>query len=151
MSDQAPLSNDGKPEEEIPLFTTGPKAFKSDSNTKVWTIGCAALGIVALIAALLVGSLMLGKTVQANLKATRTKFERMLPLTIGNKERQRTRHNLQKFMDTVAATEDPNPLIGGFVRRATEAMKDGRLTRREIADLNQYLESVVDPEPESTQ
>jgi hypothetical protein len=73
-----------------------------------------------------------------------------LPSEVGAGERMRTERNLQRFRARLEIIEDPFPLMGDFMGRATTALADDSVSAEELSELNRFLEQSLQlPEAEA--
>ena len=105
-------------------------------------LGCLA-GVVVLAGVLVVSYQSMKGSVWDTAHRARERVEQRLPLELSDAERRRTKENLERFFDRLEVAEEPYPLMGGFVRRANDALVDAFLSPAEVRDINAYLESVI--------
>jgi hypothetical protein len=105
-------------------------------------LGCLS-GVVILAGVLVVSFQSMQSSVWDTARRARERVERRLPLELPAAQRQRTLDNLEGFFDVLEQAEEPYPIMGGFMRRANQAFADSYLSPSEVADLNEYLESVI--------
>jgi hypothetical protein len=135
---------------ELPAeFTAAPAArsvrWDSGARPGKWTtIGCG-LGLIILIGLLFAGSNLLRKAVWATFAGTSRQLVANLPGDLPPGERMRLQRNLDRFEVQVKRRTDDYADLGEFHTLARELLEDRRLTRGEVNDLNEFLESKLPP------
>ena len=115
----------------------------SGCGTRAPLYGCI-VGLALLIAALMVGTSMMRRTVWLNMDRGHRAVVQALPSDLPPAERVRTTGNLEHFRAVLEASKDPYPMMGEFMTRVRAILKDGRLTIDEVGGLNVYLERVIE-------
>ncbi len=139
-----------EPAAELPAeFTVAPGArgvrWDSGARPGKWTtIGCG-LGLVILIGSLFAGSSLLRKAVWATFAGTSRQLVANLPGDLPPGERMRLQRNLDRFEVQAKRRTDDYADLGEFHTLARELLEDRRLTRGEVNDLNEFLESKLPP------
>jgi hypothetical protein len=163
--DEPPITNDPDSEEASPppeVTPTGEHkapappevAFEGlASGKEPWRqgTGCSSrlpvygciIGVLVMVAMLMAGTSMTRKTVWVNLEKGMRAVMRSLPPDLPSEQRVRTTQNLDRFRAVLAATKDPYPVMGEFMKRARASLADQRLTADEVEELNLFLEKVI--------
>jgi len=141
-----PSEESEKPAAELPAELAAMRTGKSvrwdsDGRPGKWTMVGCSVGIVILVAALFAGSSLLRKTVWATYAGTSRQLMASLPGDLPPGERMRLQRNLDRFEAQVKRYRDDYSDLGAFQRLAREALEDRRLNRREVEEINAFLES----------
>jgi hypothetical protein len=114
------------------------------ANLGRWaTFGCVAV-LLVLVVLLMVGVNLTRRTVWMGFARAQQRVLQELPRELSAGERLRTERNLQRLRARSEASADPLPLIGSFLGQASAALADDRLTVDEVADLNRFVEEILD-------
>jgi len=114
------------------------------ANLGRWaTFGCVAV-LLVLVVLLMVGVNLTRRTAWMSFARAQQRVLEELPRDLPSGERLRTERNLQRLRARSEASADPLPMIGGFLGQVTEALEDGRLTADEAAELNRFVEEILD-------
>jgi hypothetical protein len=114
------------------------------ANLGRWaTFGCVAV-LLVLVVLLMVGVNMTKRTMWMSFARAQQRVLEELPRNLPSGERLRTERNLQRLRARSEASGDPLPVIGGFLGKVTEALDDDRLTADEVAELNRFVEEILD-------
>jgi hypothetical protein len=125
-------------------LATGKEPWKgSGCSNRLPLYGCL-LGLVILIGFLIAGTSMMRRTVWVNMERGRRVVIQSLPRNLPAAERQRTIRNLDRFRVVLEASKDPYPMMGEFMNRVRDILRDGRLTADEIGGLNVFLERIIE-------
>ena len=133
------------PEVAFEGLATGKEPWRGGSGcgTRAPLYGCI-VGLALLIAALMVGTSMMRRTVWLNLDRGHRAVVQALPADLPPAERERTTRNLERFRAVLEDSKDPYPMMGEFMRRVRAVLEDHRLTVDEVGGLNVYLERVIE-------
>jgi hypothetical protein len=137
-----------KPSVDPRLLPPLPVAPRRDrvpgANLGRWaTFGCVAV-LLVLVVLLMVGVNLTRRTAWISFARAQQRVLEELPRDLSSGERLRTERNLQRLRARSEGSADPLPVIGGFLGKVTEALEDGRLTADEVAELNRFVEEILD-------
>ena len=107
------------------------------------SFGCVAV-LLVLVVLLMFGVNLTRRTVWMGFARAQQRVLDELPRDLSSGERLRTERNLQRLRARSEASADPMPLIGGFLGQASGALEDDRLTVEEVAELNRFVEEILD-------
>ena len=114
------------------------------ANLGRWaTFGCVAVMLV-LVVLLMVGVNMTKRTVWMSFARAQQRVLEELPRDLPSGERLRTERNLQRLRARSEASADPLPVIGSFLGKVSAALDDDRLMADEVAELNRFVEEILD-------
>jgi hypothetical protein len=115
----------------------------SGANLGRWaSFGCVALMLV-LVVLLMVGVNLTRRTVWMSFARAQQRVLEVLPRELPSGERLRTERNLQRLRARAETVADPMPLIGSFLSQVSAALEDDRLTADEVAELNRFVEEIL--------
>ena len=127
-----------------PLPVTPRRDRVPGANLGRWaSFGCVAV-LLVLVVLLMVGVNMTKRTMWMSFARAQQRVLEELPRDLPSGERLRTERNLQRLRARSEASADPMPLIGGFLGQASGALEDDRLTVEEVAELNRFVEEILD-------
>ena len=107
------------------------------------TFGCVAV-LLVLVVLLMFGVNLTRRTAWMSFARAQQRVLEELPRDLPSGERLRTERNLQRLRARSEASADPLPMIGGFLGQVSAALEDGRLTADEVAELNRFVEEILD-------
>ena len=107
------------------------------------SFGCVSV-LLVLVVLLMFGVNLTRRTVWMGFARAQQRVLDELPRDLSSGERLRIERNLQRLRARAEAAADPMPLIGGFLGQASGALTDDRLTVEEVAELNRFVEEILD-------
>ena len=127
-----------------PLPVTPRRDRVPGANLGRWaSFGCVAV-LLVLVVLLMVGVNMTKRTMWMSFARAQQRVLEELPRDLPSGERLRTERNLQRLRARNEASADPLPVIGAFLGQVSGALEDDRLTADEVAELNRFMEGVLD-------
>ena len=129
----------------LPPLPVHPRSQRmAGTNIGRWaTFGCVAV-LLLLVVLLMVGVNLTKRTMWMSYARAQQRIIEELPRELASGERLRTERNLQRFRARMEATPDPFALMGSFLGKAGATLEDDRLTTDEVAELNRFIEDVLD-------
>ena len=150
MSDPVPTADQPvkKPAVDPRLLPPLPVTPRRDrvpgANLGRWaSFGCVAV-LLVLVVLLMVGVNMTKRTMWMSFARAQQRVLEELPRDLPSGERLRTERNLQRLRARNEASADPLPVIGAFLGQVSGALEDDRLMADEVAELNRFMEGVLD-------
>jgi hypothetical protein len=114
------------------------------ANLVRWaSFGCVAL-LLVLVVLLMFGAHLTRRTAWMSFARAQQRVLEVLPRDLPSGERLRTERNLQRLRARAETAADPIPLIGGFLGQVSAALDDDRLSADEVAELNRFVEEILD-------
>jgi hypothetical protein len=148
VSDRVP--SDEQPEKKPAIEPTAPlpvpprrERMPGASLGRWASFGCVAV-LLMLVVLLMFGVNLTRRTVWMSFARAQQRVLGQLPRDLPSGERLRVERNLQRLRARAEAAADPMPLIGSFLGRVSAALEDDRLTVDEVADLNRFVEEILD-------
>jgi hypothetical protein len=129
----------------LPPLPVHPRSQQmAGTNIGRWaTFGCVAV-LLLLVVLLMVGVNLTKRTMWMSYARAQLRIVEELPRELPSGERLRTERNLQRLRARLEATADPFPVLGAFLGRVSTAFEDDRLSSDEVAELNRFIEDILD-------
>ncbi len=127
-----------------PLPVTPRRDRVPGANLGRWaTFGCVAV-LLVLVVLLMFGVNLTRRTAWMGFARAQQRVLEELPRDLPSGERLRTERNLQRLRARSEASADPLPVIGSFLGKVSVVFEDDRLTADEVAELNRFVEEILD-------
>jgi len=137
---------------EAPVHQGGlrlpPRPPRSSRGCQRWAgAGCLA-GMILVVAAVVGSVLLMQNGVRWAVERAHNRLDHRLAEDVGDAVGEPVRSRLEAFVTSLKESGDPIPVMGEFLRRASEALEDDRLTEGEVGSLDEFLRDAIASTPD---